>query len=461
MPPTQLSFIVKSDAINNSCLTPIIYHPKYEELEQLNKHPALSSLVKDNEIISGKSVSKVSKKAKIGYLKVGNVKPYKPLYSKMSYIDEENVAEQNLSLLEENDVLISRVGTVGNVCLFYGNPTPCTFSDNVLKFTPENINPQYLVAFLNSRCGLLQIERVIRGALQDVINTTTFGSIRVPVPKNPQDAERIGKEFFVAYEQSIELEKQAVELEESLTFFVLKKLGFQIPKNSSALTYITNKENIVDRLDPKFYHPNNRAIRNEIFSKGKVVLNDLCTFPNRALGKVNPEETFQYVDIKSVNRTFGTIGKTKIYKFKDAPDRAKQIIHENDVLLSLTRPTRNAIAIVPHELDGQVCSSGFAILRAKPNVNPKFLLILLRNEVVRLQLYYRTRGAMYPAILTSDLLDISIPTTIDVAADEEKQKPVILEVKQLTESIKQKRRDALKKFGEAKQKVEYEISKII
>jgi type I restriction enzyme S subunit len=437
-----------------------MYHPKYKELEKLANQPTLSSLMKDQTIATGKSLDNYSKQHEVGYLRVGNIKPYKPLYSKLAHTDMETVSENNLQILQENDVLISRVGTVGMVSLFYGNPLPCTFSDNVLKATPEKINPRYLVVFLNSKFGLLQIERIIKGSLQGVINTTTLGAIHVFVPLNPNVAEKIGNEVFSAYESSKKLENEAMELEKSMDAFVLKKLAFQLPTLTNVLAYVTADKVMSgqDRLDPKFYHPDHITLQKEIYDKSRTKLDDLCTFPTRPIGTVDPERSFLYVDIASINRTFGTINRVKKLLFKNAPQRANQIIHENDVIVSLTRPTRNAIALVPHELEGQVCSSGFAILVAKPCVEPMFLLTLLRTEVVRLQMSYRTRGAMYPAILPSDLKKLAMPYSI---TDIEKQRCVVQEVKTLIDSIQEKREMSRKILNDAQQKVERELAKLI
>jgi restriction endonuclease S subunit len=454
-------FIVKANELDSSYYSPTMYHPKYRELEKLIKQPTLSILIRNQEIVTGKSIANTSKSEEIGYLKVANVKPYKPLYSKMTFTDKDTVTQQSLPMLEPNDVIISRVGTVGKVCLFYGNPFPCTISDNVLKLTPEKIDARYLVAFLNSRLGLLQIERVIKGALQGVINTSTLGAMKIPISTDPEIMSKIGKNFFEAYEESIKLESEASLLEKTLTDITLRKTGILTPPLQNVSTYIAPSDSLSDRLDPKFYHPNNVKLTEDILKTCKTKLTDLSDFPERPIGKTDPEQSFNYIDIKSINRTFGTIDKTKVYQFKNAPQRAQQIIYENDILVSLTRPTRNAIAIVPHELNGQVCSSGFAILTAKNNVNPMFLLNLLRTEIVRLQMFYRTRGAMYPAILPSDLKDLVMPTPIEIAFNEEKQKPILLEIENMKNTLMAKRKQAYQVLHDAKVKVEKEIDVIL
>jgi hypothetical protein len=73
---------------------------------------------------------------------------------------------------------------------------------------------------------------------------------------------------------------------------------------------------------------------------------------------------FTYVDISSVDNKLKRITEYKTLAVEAAPSRAKQHLKSGDVLVSMTRPNLNAVAIVPPELDGAVGSTGFHVLRA-------------------------------------------------------------------------------------------------
>ena len=71
----------------------------------------------------------------------------------------------------------------------------------------------------------------------------------------------------------------------------------------------------------------------------------------------SPDAHFDYVDVSSVsNRTFKIEGTQRL-KGKDAPSRARRLIKANDVLFATVRPTLQRIAIVPKELNDQICST--------------------------------------------------------------------------------------------------------
>jgi type I restriction enzyme S subunit len=74
-------------------------------------------------------------------------------------------------------------------------------------------------------------------------------------------------------------------------------------------------------------------------------------------------------------------------------------VRAGDVLVSTVRPNLNAVAVVPDELDGEIASTGFCVLRANPKlVEGKFVFYrCLTPEFVN-SLVGQMRGANYPAV---------------------------------------------------------------
>ncbi|GAA4394335.1 hypothetical protein GCM10023187_00010 [Nibrella viscosa] len=87
----------------------------------------------------------------------------------------------------------------------------------------------------------------------------------------------------------------------------------------------------------------------------------------------NPDETFQYIDISSVDIETGEIARSQDLTGAEAPSRARKLVQAYDIIISTCRPTRKAIAVVPEELHGQICSTGFSVIRANANINPLYL----------------------------------------------------------------------------------------
>jgi type I restriction enzyme S subunit len=122
-----------------------------------------------------------------------------------------------------------------------------------------------------------------------------------------------------------------------------------------------------------------------------------------------PDKTFLYVDIDSVEGETGKIRNPKTILGREAPSRARRVIHENDVIMSTVRPYLKAFAIVPKEYDNQICSTGFAVLSCGDAVLPYFLLNVLFSSQTITQCNRMMVGGQYPALNQSQVSEIKIP----------------------------------------------------
>lgn len=121
-----------------------------------------------------------------------------------------------------------------------------------------------------------------------------------------------------------------------------------------------------------------------------------------------PESAFQYVDIGSIDLVIGSITEAEELIGDDAPSRARKLIRQDDIIISTTRPTRGAIAIIPSELDGEVCSTGFSVVRGI-DIDLNYLHFALRTRAILEQFGRRSTGSSYPAILEREIARVRIP----------------------------------------------------
>lgn len=122
-----------------------------------------------------------------------------------------------------------------------------------------------------------------------------------------------------------------------------------------------------------------------------------------------PEQTFWYIDISSINVVTGKIESPQQLKGKDAPSRARKVVHAYDIIISTCRPTRRAIAVVPELLHGEICSTGFSVIRCKNKINPFYLHFALRLASTMEQFRKWSTGSSYPAILDEDVEKTIVP----------------------------------------------------
>jgi type I restriction enzyme S subunit len=139
-------------------------------------------------------------------------------------------------------------------------------------------------------------------------------------------------------------------------------------------------------------------------------IGDLCEAVETIVPERRGKGNFRYVDISSINNEQKVITSVKIMANQEAPSRARQVILAYDVLVSTVRPNLNAVAIVPQDLNDEICSTGFCVLRAKRDIlDPEFLFAWVRHPNFIKALVRLEQGIGYPAVRDKDIKQTNIP----------------------------------------------------
>ncbi len=143
----------------------------------------------------------------------------------------------------------------------------------------------------------------------------------------------------------------------------------------------------------------------------RVTLNQISV----KVENVNPVDVFvsdfNYIDISSVNSERFDIETPKKIDKNGAPSRARQLVKEGDIIVSTVRPNLQRIAQVKTELNNQIASTGFCVVRLNENIESRFLFYQLICDSFTNSLIGLQRGASYPAVRNSDVLDQSVLLT--------------------------------------------------
>ena len=124
----------------------------------------------------------------------------------------------------------------------------------------------------------------------------------------------------------------------------------------------------------------------------------------------SPEDIFEYIDLSSVDIETHRIINTIQINVENAPSRAQQVVQKNDILLGLTRPMLKRYCIVSKEYDGQICSTGFSILRANEHIIlSNYLYHLISSSEFFDYVEKNQKGASYPAITDKLVKEYKVP----------------------------------------------------
>lgn len=125
--------------------------------------------------------------------------------------------------------------------------------------------------------------------------------------------------------------------------------------------------------------------------------------------KIFGKSTFTYIDISSVENRTGRISFNNVINASSAPSRARRGVQSGDVIISTVRPNLRAFALLEKIPDRVIASTGFAVLRSKKCILPRFLHAICSSDIVVDQMVARMGKGSYPSINETDVAQIKIP----------------------------------------------------
>jgi hypothetical protein len=389
------------------------------------------------------------------------------------FVSEKDAASLSKNWIENGDVVITRTGANAGDCALFDSPERAVASSHTFIVRSKSWSHPYLVAFLNSKYGRTQILRARYGAAQPEVAPYYLRGIWIP-KLGPRMDVAIAMLFRNSQQKRREMQVLQAAAEQTL----LRALGLEGWEPPEPLTYTRRASEALAaaRLDAEYFAPRVAQLlaklgadgltigevapaRHEAFdpkapqarpipAQGNAL--GIRSHKEQALkGRLNPEEigrpdgasssntpdprampwagigqavgleapavaaeTFQYIEISGLRSDGTATGETTLTA--EAPSRASQKVHANDIITSTVRPIRRLSAIVSPAQHGHVCSSGFVVLNPTA-IAPEVLLTYLRLPAICELMDLHTSASLYPAISERDILALPIPRIPDTA----------------------------------------------
>jgi restriction endonuclease S subunit len=363
------------------------------------------------------------------------------------------------SKIKKDNILITMAGTIGR-CAVYNQLAECNANQAIaiLQFNTDEILPEYLSHYLNSRLGQLFFSKLQHISSQPNINLEEIKKIKVILPKSSEQKEILGK-VRMEEEEAIKIgnEVNNVLFKAEKTF--LDELGIDLETELEKIDYYIKSIDELSRLDFEFNNLKYDILEKLISQSNTsfVELSEVVDFLQDSRNPMKyPDKEFIYIDIGNINTKWGTLNPIMMCGKDATSSRMRRVMYGGAVLVSTTRPTRNAISIVPNELDNQICSTALAVLRCKNDMNNKFLFYALRTQLTRLQFERYCSGSGYPEINQEiDIQKIKIPKPNTM----QEQLKIVEKIENLLKEAKEKEHKSQEKWQEAKDTFEKLILK--
>ncbi len=312
--------------------------------------------------------------------------------------------------LFKNDVLICRTNGnpkyVGKSALVPQN-YEYAYASYLFKIRPkkEMINSSTLVAFLNSKYGRIEIEKYSIASNQVNFSPAKFRQLRIPAFS--EDLNNFIEELTYQAFEKLEKSKTTYTAAENILLSEIGLTNFTPSNEPVNIKTFSESFTTSGRLDAEYYSPKYEDIEKALTGcvGGYCQIKDAFT-QNKSTFKIEEKETYQYVEIGSVNVSTGEITPLELLG-SDLPPNAKRILRKGDVILSKVRTYRGAAAII--DKDGYVGSSAFTVLRENGKVNKETLLVFLKSKILREYSLKPNTGTSYPVIVDEDVLSFPLP----------------------------------------------------
>jgi hypothetical protein len=371
----------------------------------------------------------------IPYIRCINVKNGYVDFSEILKIDKEANTLLFKSEIEPGYLLLSMSGSIGNTAVassFWNYPI--NSNQDVAKIVLQSgFSPHYVSFFLNCKYGRFQTERMPVGSIQQHLFLWQIALLKIPLFHKLQDIiHDLGGLFNKILDKVDNLRNKGESIINS-EFDFSTKMDFRHK-------YIVNYSHIHfrNRLDSEHFLPKYELLRKKIheYPDGFIRIVDIAeNSTEKNNPKEKPENEIEYVELSNINESIGTIEDSSRILGKDAPSRARMVLHKGDVIASSVEGSLDKVALVPEEYDGAIGSTGFFVLRPR-NIEPGYLLALMRSDIVKEQMRCEASGTILTAVPAQNLKNIIVPDiskqkreeihNFVIKAHEEKKKAIAL-----------------------------------
>lgn len=397
----QISIVSKSALAEDKRIDAEYFAPEYLELDKVLAKNECSRLDELVAVFDGNHMTIAEQYVKSGvrYLRAKDLSKYFLERDDPIYIQPSFFPLLKRSHINDNDVLLSIVGTIGSVALVKCPPKELTANCKLAILRTKEISPEYIYCFLVSKFGQYQINRMIRGAVQQGLILPDLRGIRVPSASKTLEKTVIGL-VDRAYKKHREADYLYDETEQKLLKDFLL-LGYNFSENE--LTYSSRSSEVSSshRFDAEYFQPKFERFFNKISEISRRQSWKLITIGSASDPlRYGTSEKLAYLDdgvpflrITDIKNFSFDQESIRYISKEEASGMKSETVQQGDLLIS--RSGTLGIAIPIHEgLSGAVFGSYFIRMRPKIPVNRDYLAFYLNSPLGKIQVEQVGTGAI-------------------------------------------------------------------
>ncbi|OGU58227.1 MAG: hypothetical protein A2X64_00515 [Ignavibacteria bacterium GWF2_33_9] len=444
----QISYIKYTDVLEARRYDADFFMPVFLEMDKrIRSGISLINIAKTVDLQSNGAFADIfatlndGNKKVIPYIRSSNVGDFFLNKTDLEFISKEAHSKLKKTHTENQDVLMARKGKIGGATIIFPEDMDLNTNDNVvnIKVIDERFNPFFVTTFLNSKYGLLQVNRFATGNVQPWLSMYQVRILKIPLlPELFQlQIEQIVKSAHQKQTQSKKLYKEAEEI-------LLRELGLLDYEVKHSLWFTTTKKEIdnAKRYDSEYFQPKYDAIIKKIekYEGGWDLVKESVNFKDK---NYNPklDRKYKYLALSNISSQ-GYVQDFQEEFGKDLPTRARRKINTGDLIISSIEGSLSSCALIEQEFDNSICSTGFFVINSD-KINSETLLILFKSDIIQELLQRGSKGTILTAISKTELESIKIPLI-----NEEIQKEIAEKI-QVSHKLRKESKELLEKAKKA------------
>lgn len=322
------------------------------------------------------------------YVRGQDVKPFILKDGDNKYVPTVDYSRLIKYALQERDILISVVGTLGNACIVQKKDLPAIFSCKSTVIRTCDINPVFVITYLNCKYGRELLLRKERGAIQKGLNLDDLKTILVP--KYSKDFQNKIEQAFYKAQTFLTESKNQYQQAETILLETLDLKDFQL--SNDPINVKSFKESFLStgRLDAEYYQKKYEEVVSHITAQKYDRLANIVSIKKSIEpgSDVYSDEGLPFLRVSDYNK-FGV----------NKPEKQlnERFCKENDELIKKLKPKKETILFSKDgsvgtaymlRNDADFITSGAILhlkVKHKEHIIPEYLTLALNSKLVQMQ----------------------------------------------------------------------------
>lgn len=341
---------------------------------------------------------------------ISNTDMQKSSYDSIQYMSKKflsNVEEQKLKV---GDIVISAVGTIGQVAYINNCLKDAVVSGNILRITP-NKDGGFIYAYLMSKYGQANLKNMSSGSVQDFITPPKLAKLKIP--KFPEIKQQVIHQLIV---DAADLRVEANRLLEEAHCMIHNQIDEETTVDKTHSISIRNiKSSYTKRFEASYFKSEGNSFKKIIEKRKFKLLKDLCLpiFRPGIFKRVYVEKGIEFLGGSDINKAIPSSEK----KLSVSKTKNLETLKIEDNWILVTCGGTIGFTLLTDEMEAGKTASQH-ILRIRPrNIKVGYLYAFLSSDIGKKSIQSFTYGSVIPQIEPHHLDRLPIPIFDDLIMD--------------------------------------------